>query len=64
MLFFIYLHQKFVIKNMVTALIKRKSNFPNIHVQYKEVQNGAVAKSYMSNGLLTYGKIFAHLLIY
>ncbi len=39
---------------------KRKSNFP----QYKEIQNGAVAKSYMTNGLLLYGEIFAHLLIY
>ncbi len=27
---------------------------------YKEVQNGTVAKSYMTNGLLMYGEIFAH----
>ncbi len=26
---------------------------------YKEIQNGAVAKSYMTNGLLIYGEIFA-----
>jgi hypothetical protein len=30
----------------------------------KEIQNGAVAKSHMSNGLLIYGEIFAHFLIY
>jgi hypothetical protein len=30
---------------------------------YKEIQNGAVAKSYMTNGLLIYGEIFAHFLI-
>jgi hypothetical protein len=27
---------------------------------YKEIQNGAVAKSYISNGLLMYGEIIAH----
>jgi hypothetical protein len=31
---------------------------------YKEIQNGAVAKSYMTNSLLIYGEIFAHFLIY
>jgi hypothetical protein len=31
---------------------------------YKEIQIGAVAKSYMTNGLLTYGEIFEHFLIY
>jgi hypothetical protein len=31
---------------------------------YKELQNGAVAKSYMTNGLLIYGEIFTHFLIY
>ncbi len=31
---------------------------------YKEIKNGAVAKSYMTNGLLIYGEIFAHFLIY
>jgi hypothetical protein len=30
----------------------------------REIQNGAVAKSYMTNGLLIYGEIFAHFLIY
>ncbi len=31
---------------------------------YKVIQNGAVAKSYMINGLLMYGEIFAHFSIY
>ncbi len=30
---------------------------------YKEIQSGAVAKSYMTNGLLN-GEIFAHFLVY
>jgi hypothetical protein len=30
----------------------------------KEIQYGAVAKSYMTNGLLIYGEIFAHFLKY
>ncbi len=29
-----------------------------------EIQNGAVAKSYMTNGLLIYGEILGHFLIY
>ncbi len=39
------------------TLIKRKSNFP--HTVYKEIQNVAVGKSYMTNGLLILGEIFA-----
>jgi hypothetical protein len=39
---------------------KRKANFPHT----KKIQNGAVAKVYMTNGLLIYGEIFAHFLIY
>ena len=39
---------------------KGNQNFP----KYKEIQDGAVAKSYMTNGLLMYGEIFAHFLIY
>ncbi len=31
---------------------------------YEEFQNGAVAKSYMTDGLLIYGQIFSHFLIY
>jgi hypothetical protein len=41
---------------------KRKSNFP--HIQYREIQNGAVAKSYMTDLLLIYGEIVAHFFIY
>jgi hypothetical protein len=32
----------------------------HIFLIYKEIQSGAVAKSYMTNGLLIYGEIFAH----
>jgi hypothetical protein len=31
---------------------------------YQEIQSGVVAKSYMTNGLLIYGEIFPHFLIY
>jgi hypothetical protein len=31
-----------------------------IFLIYKEIQNGAVAKSYMTNGLLINGEIFVH----
>jgi hypothetical protein len=35
-----------------------------IFLMYKEIRNGAVAKSYMTNGLLLYGEIFAYFVIY
>jgi hypothetical protein len=35
-----------------------------IFLTYKEIQNAAVAKSYMTNSLLIYGEIFAYFLIY
>ncbi len=35
-----------------------------IFLMYKEIQMGSVAKSYMTNGRLIYGYIFAHFLIY
>ncbi len=35
-----------------------------IFLIYKEIQTGAVAKSYKTNGLLIYGEIFAHFHIY
>ncbi len=35
-----------------------------IFLIYKEIQNGAVAKSNMTSGLLIYGEIFAHFLVY
>jgi hypothetical protein len=41
---------------------EKKENI--IFLIYREIQNGAVAKSYMTNGLLIYGEIFAHFLIY
>ncbi len=34
-----------------------------IFLKYKKIENGAVAKSYVTNGLLIYGEIFAHFLI-
>jgi hypothetical protein len=34
-----------------------------IFLIYKEIQSGAVTKSYMTNGLLIYGEIFVHFLI-
>jgi hypothetical protein len=45
------------------ALIKKENQ---IFLIYKEIQSGAVAKSYtgMTNGLLIYGEIFAHFPIY
>ncbi len=42
-----------------STLLKKKTQ---IFLIYKEIQNGAVAKSYMTNGLLIYGEIFAHFL--
>jgi hypothetical protein len=39
---------------------KVNQNFPI----YKEIQKGAVAKSYITNGLLIYREIFPHFLIY
>jgi hypothetical protein len=35
-----------------------------IFLIFKEIHNGAVAKSYMTDGILIYGKIFAPFLIY
>ncbi len=35
-----------------------------IFLIFREIQNGAVAKSYVTNGLLIYGEKFAHFLIY
>ncbi len=46
------------------ACTDKKEN--QIFLIYKEIQNGTVAKSYMTNGLLIYEyvEIFAHFLIY
>ncbi len=40
----------------------KKAN--QIFLIYEEIQNGAVAKSYMTNGLLIYREIFTYFLIY
>jgi hypothetical protein len=37
---------------------KKEKLFP--HILYKEIQKGAVAKSYMTNGPLIYDQIYAH----
>jgi hypothetical protein len=34
-----------------------------IFLIYRETQSGAFAKTYVTNGLLKYGEIFAHFLI-
>ncbi len=39
-------------------------NENKIFLIYQEIQMGSVAKSYMTNGLLIYDKVFAHFLIY
>jgi hypothetical protein len=43
-----------VLVNVMSTLIKKKIKFSSY--MYKEIQNGAVAKSYMTNGLLIYGE--------
>jgi hypothetical protein len=45
-----------------TRRTDKKEN--QIFLIYQEIQNGAVAKPYMTNSLLKYGEIFAHFLIY
>jgi hypothetical protein len=44
----------------------RTSTVAPLYTDKKEnqVQSGAVANSYMTNGLLIYGEIFAHFLLY
>jgi hypothetical protein len=49
------------ITSRIIRLIKKEKK---IFLIYNEIQNGAVAKSYMTSGLLIYGEIFAHFLIY
>jgi hypothetical protein len=46
----------------VTPHLIKKENQSFLICQ--EIQNGAVAKSYMTNGLLIHGEIFANFLIY
>jgi hypothetical protein len=45
----------------VTGNTDKKEN--PIFLIYKEIQNGAAAKPYMTNCLLIYEEIFAHFLI-
>ncbi len=45
------------------TLIKKENQIFLIY-EYKEILNRAVAKSYMTNGLLIYGEIFSHFLKY
>ncbi len=47
---------------MLVFFTDKKEN--KIFLIYKEIQGGAVAKSYMTNGLLIDGEIIAHFLIY
>jgi len=48
--------------NKETRYTDKKEN--QIFLIYREILNGADAKSYMTNGLPIYGDIFAHFLIY
>jgi hypothetical protein len=52
----------FTFQRITIHYTDKKEN--QILLKYKENQSGAVAKSYMTNGLLIYGEIFAHFLIY
>jgi hypothetical protein len=53
----------FEIENKSVVLYTDKKE-NQIFLIYMEFQNGAVAKSYLTNGLLIYGEIFAHFLAY
>jgi hypothetical protein len=53
-----------VLKSCSTTTQHTDKKENQIFFIYKEIQNGAVAKSYMTSGLLIYGEIFAHFLIY
>ncbi len=44
--------QIIVLYDIRLAHTGKKKKFP--HIQYKEIQTGAFAKSYMTNGLLKY----------
>ncbi len=49
-------------EDSLLAYTDKKEN--QIFLIYKEIQNGADAKSFMNNGLLIYSEIFANFLIY
>jgi hypothetical protein len=44
------------------AYTDKKEN--QIFLIYRKIQSGAVAKSFLTNGLLIYGEIFSHFLLY
>ncbi len=46
------------------VIVKCRSRYTILYTDKKEILNGAVAKSYMTNGLLIYREIFAHFLVY
>ncbi len=48
---------------MGATLIKKKIKFSSPHI-LKEIQNGAVAKSYMKNGFLIYEETHKYIAIY
>jgi hypothetical protein len=55
------------VASVASALLNFTDKKENkIFLIYKEIQSGAVAKSYMTNGLLihVYREIFTHFLIY
>ncbi len=54
-----FLHSKL---RYIRTYTDKKEN--KIFLIYKEIQSGAVAKSYVTNGLLIYGEIIVHFLIY
>jgi hypothetical protein len=49
---------------MVKKQVHTDKKENKIFLIFKEIQSGAVAKLYMTNGLLIYGEIFPHFLIY
>ncbi len=48
----------------IFSLLHTDKKENQIFLIYKEIQNGAVAKSYITNGFIIYGEIFANFLIY
>jgi hypothetical protein len=50
--------------SFLNSLLHTDKKENQIVLIYREIQSGAVAKSYMTNGLLIYGEIFANFLIY
>jgi hypothetical protein len=57
----IFLRKPFEIPSSLLYIDEKENQ---IFLIYKEIQSGAFKKSYMTNGFLIYGEIFAHFLIY